>query len=90
MDPLLAFEQLRWIGLAPVLLAVWVLLGGYGVRRARGDYEFLSHLKCPQCQTDVRPMNRKALHRLLGLCFLAGIDRYRCPQCQFQRTLWCE
>ena len=88
MDPLFAFEQLRWIPLVPVLLAVWVLLGGYGMRRAREDSEFVSHLRCPQCATDLSPTYRKFLHRLLGLCFLASIDRYRCPQCQFQRTLW--
>ena len=88
MDPLFAFEQLLWIPFVLVLLAVWVLLGGYGVRRAREDSEFVLHLKCPQCETDLSPMNRRFLHRLLGLCFLAGIERYRCPQCQFQRTLW--
>ncbi len=88
MAPLFAFEQFPWIALVPVLLAAWVLLGGYGMRRAREDSELVSHLKCLRCETGLSPVNRKFLHRLLGLCFLAGIDRYRCPQCQFQRTVW--
>lgn len=83
-----AFEYIRLIPALLGCIAIWIVIGGIGVRIAHRHATTRSSEKCPRCEGTLKDMRQGVQHYVLSKVFLVDIARYTCGQCGFRQSIW--